>query len=113
MSSWAIGARVGYVAKISDRFAFWPRMGVIYTTSTRKSTTTTGGTSTTTEATIKATSLALEGYFVFEPIPHVGLMAGPFFDVPLGGSASITGSSISPDVKIQSIGVTTAILVWF
>jgi len=109
-SAWILGVRAGAILKIADHASIWLRVGISYFSNSTKSTDATGSSS---ELETSSSFLNLEGFFVLEPVPHVGLTFGPFADVGIGGSAKSTGGSTTSDTKASCFGLTAGMLLYF
>jgi hypothetical protein len=117
--------RLGAVAMLGERAAFWLRGGITYfhsTTETKSTIVTTGGRSTTSTTTVTTdgTALTLDPVVVLLPADHVGLTLGPVLDIGLGGSSETTQSpavttagSPALDVKTSNYGAAAGLLVFF
>jgi hypothetical protein len=98
--------RVGYVIAFNDVFAFWPRGGVSwYTTSSNGPGN--GGSS------INQLALDVDPQFVITPVSHFGFTVGLTTDIPLtGGHSDTNAASVtqSQSADIFYIGATVGIL---
>ena len=117
-----IAARAGYVLPLGQSIAFWPRAGFAYYSLSSKTTTTDGNNNNATSeihATDTAFSLDLDPQFVWVPVSHFFINAGPLINIPLAGKASTTtdagGTSIekSDDLHYFHIGLSAGFGGWF
>ncbi|MCW5833233.1 MAG: hypothetical protein KIS78_12605 [Labilithrix sp.] len=94
--------RVGYVLRLTDTLAFWPRAGLAFYSvrSEREQTNNVGVTSAAAE-TDTVFSLDLDPQLVWTPLPHVLLHAGPVANLPLTGSHE-TAFVQGPDAEERS-----------
>jgi len=110
--------RIGYALAIAPGIAFWPRAGVTYYSFNVESTST-GPTPVTDSDTLKGFGLNLEPLFVFSPVPHFGITAGPVVDLPLSGSlSSETTPSTAPNppddkYRFTNFGLALGVLGYF
>ena len=113
-AAWIVGVRAGGILKIADHASIWLRVGLSYSTNSTKSTSATGSS---TELQTSASFFNLEGFFVLEPLPHVGFTFGPFADLGIGGSAKVIGTSsastVADDAKASCFGLTAGMLLYF
>jgi hypothetical protein len=112
--------RIGYVLSLGKNFAFWPRVGfAFYSVKSEREATSNVGTTSTATVTDTVLSLDLDPQFVWTPIRHVLVHAGPLANVPLTGSHSTSfaqGSDQeerSDDLSIFHFGISAGIGVWF
>lgn len=111
--------RVGYVLPLGHYFAFWPRVGfAFYSVSTKEDGVINNvGTTTTTTDTVLA--IDLDPQFVWVPIPHFFIHAGPIMNIPLTGSQSVEvaqGSSSTTaknDLSVFHFGLSAGLGGWF
>jgi hypothetical protein len=103
---WGLAPRVGWILHLSDLFAFWPRGGFSFADMALSQT----GSPTTTQWAID-----LEPMFVFTPVPHAAITAGPVVDIPFAGSisSSMNGTTVSVDETMFHFGLTGGLLIWF
>ncbi len=112
--------RVGYVLRLSDQLAFWPRAGFAFYSvhSEREQTNNVGVTSAATE-TDTIFALDLDPQLVWMPLAHVLLHAGPVANLPLTGShetAFVQGpdrQERSDALSIFHLGISAGLGVWF
>ena len=103
-----LAPRVGYVLAFSDMFAFWPRGGLSwYTTSSNGPGDTGGG--------LNQLALDLDPQFVITPVSHFGFTAGVTADIPLTGGHSVTenNTTTSAGASILFVGATVGMLGYF
>jgi hypothetical protein len=90
-TTFAIGPRVGYDFVFAERFSFWPKLGVSYSSS---STTTSAAVSPGSPPVenVSARHLALNAFvpLMFHPVQHFFLGFGPALDTDLTGQARQT-----------------------
>jgi hypothetical protein len=104
---WGLAPRAGWILHLSDLFAFWPRGGISF------------GDMAFSQAgnpTVTQWALDLEPMFVFTPVPHAAITAGPVVDIPFAGSSSTTsmnGRTVSVDETMFHFGLTGGLLIWF
>lgn len=106
------GPRAGYAFMFNDMIGIWPRAGFTYYSTTSHQDTPQG------EFKHDENGLAvtLEGMFVIAPIPHVGFLVGPTFDIGLtGGRDEQTppNASAEPDAKLTDLALHAGLMVWF
>ncbi|MEO8900716.1 MAG: hypothetical protein ABI488_03665 [Polyangiaceae bacterium] len=92
-TTFAIGPRIGYNLAFSDKFSFWPKLGVSYsTTSVSREVVAlpNGGTVTATDASGNHLALNIFAPVVFHPVDHFFLGFGPALDTDLSGDAKQT-----------------------
>ena len=116
VTAFDLAPRVGYGVSILPWLAFWGRLGITYY-NIHTSSETTGNNPTTTKATSSGVGLNLDPMFVFVPVSHFGITAGPYLDLPLSGSvsseATLNGTTISPpdsSLKYTSFGLKAGLL---
>jgi hypothetical protein len=118
--TWMIGVapRVGYILPLTDLFAFWPRGGVsFYTTSSKV--TVTNNPQTTQTTSVNQFALDLDPQFVITPVPHFGFTIGLTVDIPITGGRSLEQDSPGTTVTTSNwsgvfyLGVTGGLLGYF
>lgn len=118
--TWLFGVapRVGYILPLTDLFAFWPRGGLsFYTTSSKV--TVNNNPQTTRTSSVNQFALDLDPQFVITPVPHFGFTVGVTVDIPItGGHSTETdspGNSITQSnwSSVFFLGVTGGILGYF
>ena len=114
-----VAFRAGYVLPLGQSIAFWPRAGLAGYSLSSKSTTTNNNQTSTTSNTDTAFSIDLDPQFVWVPIPHFFVHAGPLVNIPIAGKRSQTtdqGNStvdVSNDLHIFHIGLSAGLGGWF
>jgi hypothetical protein len=116
LTAFELAPRVGYGVSILPWLAFWGRLGITYY-NIHTSSETTGNTPTSTKATSSGVGLNLDPMFVFVPVNHFGITAGPYLDLPISGSisseATLNGTSVSPpdsELRYTSFGLKAGLL---
>jgi hypothetical protein len=116
ITAFQLAPRAGYGIPLAPRVAFWPRLGFSYY-NIHSSSTSMGNNPTTTKTTVSGLQLNLDPTFVFLPVEHFGITAGPYLDLPLSGStsseATVAGATISaPDdtTKFTAFGLKLGLL---
>jgi hypothetical protein len=111
--------RVGFALPLTPQFAFWPRAGVTYY-NIGLSSTNTATPPVTNKSTLSGFGVNLEPMFVFTPVPHFGITAGPVVDIPLSGTSHTERTppgtnppSIDDKVKFLNFGLTFGVLGFF
>lgn len=80
-----LAPRAGYGIPIAPWLTFWPRLGLSYY---NFHTSQTMGNGAERDSTFSGMSLNVDPVFVFIPVQHFGITAGPYLDMPLSGSTS-------------------------
>jgi hypothetical protein len=116
VTAFTLVPRVGYGISIVPWLAFWGRLGITYY-NLHSSQESTAANPIEVDTTSSGVGLNLEPTFVFVPVAHFGIMAGPYLDLPLSGSvsteATMNGVSASPpddSVKYTSFGLKAGLL---
>jgi hypothetical protein len=115
----AFAPRVGFALPLTPQFSFWPRAGVTYY-NIRVSSTNTANPPVTNKTTLSGFGVDLEPMFVFTPVPHFGITAGPVVDIPLSGTSHSERTPPGPNpppiddkVKFLNFGLTFGLLGHF
>jgi hypothetical protein len=87
-TSLTIGLRAGYNLNITERFSFWPTVGVYVNRWSNR-----------TDSNVTS-RLGIYAPFLFHIVPHLFVGLGPFFNLPLGEGD-------------DSIGITSVVGGWF
>lgn len=112
--------RVGYVVRIGDHLAFWPRAGIaFYSVKSQREVTSNLGVTSSSTVTDTIFSLDLDPQLVWTPLPRVLVHVGPLANLPLTG-AHETSFAQGPEVKDRSddltifhFGVSAGFGIWF
>jgi hypothetical protein len=106
VSLFGIAPRVGYILNIGRLFSFWPRGGIsVYSlhTSTPENV---GQQQVTSSSTANELMVNIEPMFVFTPVSHFGVTAGPVFDLPIVGAVKNTETTNGVSVSQPGEGMT-------
>lgn len=112
-----LGLRAGYAIMFSDTVGFWPRGGFGYQMQRMKQ----EFGDLETSVRLGAITFDVDANLVLAPVPHVGFLLGPGFDIALmaNGKQETTGAGVDGDevdfdkVSWMSVGGYAGILVWF
>jgi len=104
-SMWIVAARAGYVIA-GDAMSFWLRGGFAYHHATNN---VTASLATMGEET--GLALTLDPVLVYEILPRIGFILGPFADIGLSGGFTQTGATMSIDRKLSAWGIAAGIFV--
>lgn len=85
VTAFVLAPRMGYGIPISSWLTFWPRLGLSYY---NFHTSQTMGNGAERDNTFSGMSLNVDPVFVFIPVQHFAITAGPYLDMPLSGSTS-------------------------
>jgi hypothetical protein len=112
---WGLAPRVGWILRLGDLFAFWPRGGISFTDNESKQTRHMGNVTVDETNTLTQWAIDLEPMFAFTPVPHAAITAGPVVDIPFAGSVSNSagGTTVSNDETMFHFGLTAGLLIWF
>lgn len=104
-----LNARVGYAYMFTPKLGIWPRGGFTYMGAHAEND------AGTLERGATATALTLEVPFVITPVPHLGFLIYPFWDVGLGGVRDVTTNNVtqSVDTTTSGIGIQTGLTGYF
>ena len=112
--------RLGYVFPLGKSFAFWPRAGfAFYSISSAREETSLEGHTTTASQTDTLFSLDFDPQFVWSPLAHVLVHAGPIANVPLAGShetafeQGTNKKERSDDMTVFHLGISAGLGMWF
>jgi hypothetical protein len=115
-TAFLLAPRVGYGIPLLPWLAFWGRLGLSYY-SYHSSSEGTGNNPTSFESTTSGVQLNLDPTFVFVPVEHFGITAGPYLDLPLSGSSStettLAGTTVTPpddSTKFTAFGLKVGLL---
>jgi hypothetical protein len=102
--------RVGYLLPLTEQFAFWPRGGISWYTESAN-----GPDSTIplTQNSVDQLAIDLDPQFVWSPVPHFGITAGPTLDIPIAGGVSTNlaqGTTATANSSILFFGLTVGML---
>lgn len=113
--------RVGYVLPLSRAFAFWPRAGfAFYSSSSGEDIVDNAGNVVGNDSeTSTVFSLDLDPQFALVPIEHFFIHFGPVLNIPLAGARSTTSvrgnqsTTFSDDLTVFHFGIAAGIGGWF
>jgi hypothetical protein len=107
LTAFNLGPRVGYAGALpkAKMLGYWARVGpsfqLIHVGNSRSSNSTD----------IWALDLSLEAFFVWTPVEHFGVLAGPSFDIGIAGNAS--SGNTSEGFKYASSGINAGLVFDF
>ncbi len=106
LSGALFAVRAGYFAATRN-VGFWLRGGFTYVSASGE-VPASGGASSSTTATVTSWNLTLDPQLVLIAAPRVGITLGPLFDIPIGGTDTITrgAESVERDYRSSAFGVT-------
>jgi hypothetical protein len=64
-------------------------------------------------STLTLVDITLDPQLVLSPVPHVGITLGALLDIGVSGTAEVSGSTTTQDVKASSYGVTGGLVAIF
>jgi hypothetical protein len=115
--------RAGYIFDFTPLLSVWARGGFTYYWDKSEGTVRIGQLTGTAKTSNDGLALTIDPQLVITPVPHVGFMVGPMFDLPLAGSqkGELTGTvgnvttttTTEANRKITNWGISAGVLAYF
>ena len=110
-SGFIVAPRIGYAYMFNPTVGIWPRGGITYAHRN------VSDPDTPDESSQNRLAVTLELPLVISPVPHVGFLLGPTFDIGVSGSDNEDNTAPLPDTEVDAkttdIGVQAGVLVYF
>lgn len=110
-SGFLVAPRIGYAYMFNPTVGIWPRGGITYAHRSISDPDSDD------ESSTNRLAVTLELPLVISPVPHVGFLLGPTFDIGISGSNNNENTAPIPDTEVDAkttdIGVQAGVVVYF
>ena len=104
-SALVLNPRVGYIASPNETISLWPRLGISYSIQWISDSNT--------DVSLRILALAIDPMLVIHPMPHIGILLGPVFEVSLSGTVESDTSTASNDFSTLTAGLAAGVAIFF